>query len=185
LNLLNRAGLDTITFGVESMDPATLKRVGRRPIPPDHQREIIRHCRDLGITSEAFYVLGFLTDTIESIRATIQYSIDLGSTVALFKLLTPFPGTPLAKHMKPLVTETDWERFDGYTPVFNHPNMSQEDLRHLLGSAYVSFYVRPSFALNYLGIKSPHDALLRLDAYTRRRHQEDDLAFFEAKAGQH
>src|SRR6185369_14136132 len=41
LDLLHRAGVRTITFGVESMDPATLKRVGRRPIPPGHQRHII------------------------------------------------------------------------------------------------------------------------------------------------
>ncbi len=113
LDLLSRAGLNTITFGVESMDPATLKRVGRRPIPPEHQREIVGYCRDKGIFTEGFYVLGFLTDTIESIRATIDYSIDLGNTGALFKILTPFPGTPLFKHMKHLITETDWEKFDG------------------------------------------------------------------------
>src|SRR6185436_7835844 len=144
INLLHRAGLDTITFGVESMDPATLKRVGRRPIPPEHQREIIGHCRDKGITTEGFYVLGFLTDTVESIRATIDYAIDLGSTIAMFKILTPFPGTPLHKHMKPLITETDWEKFDGYTPTFTHPNLTDKELRHLLGLAYTRFYVRPS-----------------------------------------
>jgi len=182
INLLHRAGLETITFGVESMDPATLKRVGRRPIPPEHQRAIIGHCRDKGITTEGFYVFGFLTDTVESIRATIDYSIDLGSTAALFKVLTPFPGTPLFKHMKGLITEPDWEKFDGYTPTFKHPNMSHDVLLHLLGNAYVRFYVRPSFALNYLGIKTPNEALLRLEAYTRRRQIEDDIAFFEAKA---
>src|SRR5262245_19034487 len=128
VDLLHRAGLDTVTFGVESMDPATLKRVGRRPIPPEHQREIIGHCRNKGITTEGFYVLGFLTDTIESIRATIDYAIDLGSTAALFKILTPYPGTPLFKHMKSIITETDWEKFDGYTPTFTHPNMTHAEL---------------------------------------------------------
>ncbi len=182
INLLHRAGLDTITFGVESMDPATLKRVGRRPIPPEHQREIISHCRDLGITTEGFYVFGFLTDTVESIRATIDYSIDLGNTAALFKILTPFPGTPLYKHMKSLITETDWEKFDGYTPTFTHPNVTHQELVHLLGSAYCRFYVRPSFAMNYLGIKTPNEALQRLEDYTRRRQLASDLAFFEAQA---
>ena len=164
------------------MDPATLKRVGRRPIPAEHQREIIGHCRDKNISTEAFYVLGFLTDTVESIRATIDYAIDLGSTAALFKVLTPFPGTPLFKHMKPLITETDWEKFDGYTPTFRHPNLTNEEIKHLLGSAYVRFYVRPSFALNYLGIRTPSEALVRLEAYAKRRQIADDDAFFEAQA---
>jgi radical SAM superfamily enzyme YgiQ (UPF0313 family) len=182
IDLLHRAGLDTITFGVESMDPATLKRVGRRPIPPEHQRNIINHCRDRRITTEGFYVLGFLTDSIESIRATIDYSVDLGSTVALYKLLTPFPGTPLFKHMKHLITETDWEKFDGYTPTFTHPNITHEQLVRLLGFAYVRFYVRPSFGLNWFGISTPNEALKRLEAYTRRRQVEDELSFYEAPA---
>jgi radical SAM superfamily enzyme YgiQ (UPF0313 family) len=183
LDLLHRAGLSTITFGVESMDPATLKRVGRRPIPPEHQREIISYCRDKGISTEGFYVIGFLTDTPESVRATIEYSTELNSTAALFKILTPFPGTPLFKHMKSLITETDWEKFDGYTPTFKHPNMTNEELMHLLGLAYVRFYVRPSFGLNYLGIKTPSEALERLEAYAKRRQLEEHFAMFEARAG--
>src|SRR5437773_6858733 len=185
LDLLHRAGLNTITFGVESVDPATLKRVGRRPIPPEHQREIVSYCRDKGIATEGFFVIGFLTDTVESIRATIDYAIDLSPTFALFKMLTPFPGTPLFKPMKSLITEVNWEKFDGYTPTFRHPNLSHEDLRHLLGLAYTRFYVRPSFALNYLGIKTPIetlDTLMHLEAYTKRRQVEEDHAFFEAHA---
>ena len=185
LDLLHRAGLRTITFGVESVDPATLKRVGRRPIPPEHQREIVSYCRHKRISTEGFFVIGFLTDTVESIRATIDYAIDLSPTAALFKILTPFPGTPLFKHMKPLVTETDWEKFDGYTPTFKHPNLSHEELRHLLGLAFTRFYVRPSFGLNYFGIRTPIetlDALMHLEAYTKRRQLEEDMAFWQAQA---
>jgi radical SAM superfamily enzyme YgiQ (UPF0313 family) len=182
LDLLHRAGLNTITFGVESMDPSTLKRVGRRPIPKEHQRKIINYCRDKRITTEGFYVFGFLTDTVESIRATIDYSIDLDSSCALFKVLTPFPGTPLYKHMKHLITETDWEKFDGYTPTFQHPNMTHEELLHMLGSAYVRFYVRPSFGLNYLGIKMPREAMQWLEEYAKKRQLADSEAFFAAQA---
>jgi radical SAM superfamily enzyme YgiQ (UPF0313 family) len=183
LSLLHRAGLRTITFGVESIDTATLKRVARRPIPKEHQLEIISYCRDKGITTDAFYVLGFLTDTVDSIRATIDYAIDLGSTCALFKILTPFPATPLFKQMKPLITETDWEKFDGFTPTFKHPNLSTTDLVHLLGLAYTRFYVRPSFCLNYFGIRSPTKTLLRpLEEYAKRKQVADDIAFFEAQS---
>jgi hypothetical protein len=84
--------------------------------------------------------------------------------------------------MKDLITEADWEKFDGYTPTFRHPNLSHEELRHLLGSAYTRFYVRPSFGLNYFGLKTPNEAFLRLDAYARRIQLKDDLAYFHAKA---
>ena len=70
----------------------------------------------------AFYVLGFLQDDWSSMAATIDYATDLGSTFAQFKILTPYPGTPMFKQLQPLLTVTDWEKFDGYTPTFRHPD---------------------------------------------------------------
>jgi radical SAM superfamily enzyme YgiQ (UPF0313 family) len=151
---LHRAGMRAMSFGVESLDPATLKKAGRRPIPPEHQRAIISFCRNLGIKTAAFYVFGFMQDTWDSIAQTIDYAIQLGSTFAQFKILTPYPATPLWKQMHQLVYEQDWEKFDGFTPTFNHPNLSPSDLKFLLGAAYTRFYVRPTFLANLLGIQS-------------------------------
>ncbi len=151
---LHRAGMRAMSFGVESLDPATLKKAGRRPIPPEHQRAIINFCRGLGIITAAFYVFGFLQDTWDSVAQTIDYAIQLGSTFAQFKILTPYPGTPLWKQVGPLVFESDWEQFDGFTPTFRHPNLTTGDLRFLLGAAYSRFYVRPTFVANLLNIQS-------------------------------
>src|SRR3989441_1045710 len=154
LDRLCAAGFRAMSFGVESLDPATLRKSGRRPIPHSHQREIMEHCRKLGIVTAAFYVLGFLQDDWNSIAATIDYATDLGSTFAQFKMLTPYPGTPMFKQIQPLLTETDWEKFDGYTPTFAHPNLSDRELRFLLGAAYKRFYMRPSYLANFLKIKN-------------------------------
>jgi radical SAM superfamily enzyme YgiQ (UPF0313 family) len=175
LSAMYRAGLRAMSFGVESVAATTLRKVGRRPIPEAHQREILRRCRELGIVTAAFYVLGFAEDTWESIRATIEYSIDLTSTVAQFKILTPYPGTPLYKRMQSTITETDWERFDGFTPTFTHPSLTHAELMFLLGSAYSQFYVRPSFLTNYLRIGAPlwRSLVESLDVYVRRRHARE------------
>ena len=171
LGVMHQAGLRAISFGVESVAATTLEKVGRRPIPEPHQREIVGRCRELGIVTAAFYVIGFADDTRESIRATIEYSIDLGSTVAQYKILTPYPGTPLYRRMQPTITETDWERFDGFTPTFTHPSLTHPELRFLLGSAYTQFYIRPSFLTNYLRIGAPgvRSVVDSLDAHVRRR----------------
>ena len=146
LDTLHRVGLRAISFGVESLSPHTLKRAGRRPIPIEQQRTVIDHCRALGIATAAFYVFGFPQDDWSSIAATIAYAIDLGSTVAQFKLLTPYPGTPLWKQLESSIFEKDWEQFDGFTPTFTHPNLAPDQLRFLLGAAYSRFYMRPSYA---------------------------------------
>ncbi len=169
LTTMHRAGLRAMSFGVEAVSAITLKKVGRRPIPETHQRAIVAKCRQLGIVTAAFYVFGFLEDTRESITATIEYAAELGSTVAQFKILTPYPGTPLFKRMEPLLTVQDWERYDGFTPTFNHPNLTQDQLKYLLGAAYTRFYMRPSYVANYLRITDAEGSRLRRTA-RRARH---------------
>jgi radical SAM superfamily enzyme YgiQ (UPF0313 family) len=157
--------------------------VGRRPIPQAHQRAVLARCRDLGIVTAAFYVFGFLDETRESIDATIEYSIALGSTVAQFKLLTPYPGTPLYGRMKAAITEPDWQQFDGFTPTFDHPSLTAAELRFLLGSAYTRFYMRPSFITNYLRITAPavRGVVHSLDAHVERRHARREAARWQGR----
>jgi radical SAM superfamily enzyme YgiQ (UPF0313 family) len=177
LDKLYDAGLRAMSFGVESLSPATLKRSGRRPIPEAHQRQIIDHSRKRGIVTAAFYVLGFLQDDWNSIAATIDYATDLGSTFAQFKILTPYPGTPMFKQLEPLIFEKDWEQFDGYTPTFKHPNLTDRELRYLLGAAYKRFYMRPSYLANFLKIhnKAVREWVSRLDERVNDRHSREEI----------
>jgi len=176
LDRLHAAGFRAMSFGVESVSPGTLKRSGRRPIPEAHQRAIMEHCRKRGIVTAAFYVLGFLQDDWQSVAATIDYAVDLGSTFAQFKILTPYPGTPMFKQLQPLLTETDWQKFDGFTPTFRHPNLSDRELRFLLGAAYTRFYMRPSYLANFLKVQnaSIRRWVHRMDRKVSDRHARQE-----------
>jgi anaerobic magnesium-protoporphyrin IX monomethyl ester cyclase len=179
---LRRAGLAAISFGVETTSDETLRRSGRRPIPSSHQRRIMAECRALGIVTAAFYVLGFLQDDWASIAATIDYAISLGSTAAQFKLLTPYPGTPMWKQLSARVYETDWQQFDGFTPTFTHPTLSADELRFLLGAAYTRFYVRPTYLANFLRLRGRGlRAAECLDSGVLARHERRERAMM-AKA---
>jgi anaerobic magnesium-protoporphyrin IX monomethyl ester cyclase len=180
LDVLYDAGFRAMSFGVESLDTATLRKSGRRPIPQAQQRQIIEYCRCRGIVTAAFYVFGFLQDTWSSVAATIDYAIDLGSTFAQFKLLTPYPGTPMFRQLEPLVTEIDWERFDGYTPTFRHPNLTASELMFLLGTAYKRFYMRPSYLANFLEIRnrSARHWITHLDRRVQARQERDEIEIF-------
>jgi radical SAM superfamily enzyme YgiQ (UPF0313 family) len=171
------AGLSTVSFGVEAISDETLRKVGRRPTPEAHQRAMITACTRRRILTSAYYVLGFLQDTWESIAATIDYAIALESSVAQFKLLTPYPATPLWRQMQPLVFEQDWQKFDGYTPTFKHPNLSAQELSFLLGAAYARFYSRPSWPANYWRLrKGPIlDWVRRMDAKAFAAHARREI----------
>jgi radical SAM superfamily enzyme YgiQ (UPF0313 family) len=178
LRALARAGCANLTFGVESLSPEALRRVGRRPIPPDHQQHVIRTCDRLGIRTVAFYVLGLPTDTWESVAATIDFSIRLGSTLAQYKLLTVYPGTPLWKQLGASVYEQDWERFDGFTPTFAHPTLAARELTFLLSAAWSRFYLRPSFfaTLWRLDPSAAHGLAARLDRAVSSLHARQEAA---------
>jgi radical SAM superfamily enzyme YgiQ (UPF0313 family) len=178
LDKLHAAGFRAMSFGVESLSPATLKKSGRRPIPEAHQRKILEHCQKIGIVTAAFYVLGFLQDDWQSIAATIDYATDIGTTFAQFKILTPYPGTPMFKQLEPLLTETDWERFDGYTPTFRHPNLTDRELQYLLGAAYKRFYMRPSYLASLLKVQNASvlEWVTRMDQRVNERHNREEIA---------
>ncbi|PYS79022.1 MAG: hypothetical protein DMF70_13865 [Acidobacteria bacterium] len=165
-----------INFGVESPDPIVLRKVARRVIPHEHMRAMIRLCWDLGIATTAFYVIGFLQDTEESIEQLIQFAVDLDSTYANFKILTPYPGTPQFKQLKPLVNETDWQKFDGYTLNFNHPVLDRRRARLMLGMCYSRFFLRPSNLLNFFGMHrhAHHPLLKKADDWSWRKQEYFD-----------
>lgn len=181
---MRAAGLRSVAFGVETISSETLRRVGRRPIPEPRQRALIGFCHRLGIITVAYYVLGFLQDDWGTISATIDYSISLGTTFSQFKLLTPYPGTPMWKHFSPLIFQKDWETFDGYTPTFKHPNLEPEELRFLLGAAYARFYARPGFLVNYWRLRGLlSQALLeRMDRKVLQWHAEKEISLVSRAA---
>jgi radical SAM superfamily enzyme YgiQ (UPF0313 family) len=184
LRALRRAGLRAVSFGVETAAAETLRRVGRRPVPEPRQRAVVEACRQLGILTVAYYVFGFPEDDWERIAATIEYAISLNTTFAQFKLLTPYPGTPLWRRYADAVCEADWQKFDGYTPTFRHPHLSAGDLRFLLGAAYARFYARPGWLLNYWNAWGvlPEGLLQRIDRKALEWHTEKELSLVSRAA---
>ena len=184
IRAMHASGLREISFGVESPDPVILKKVARRFIPHEHMRNMIKLCWELNISTIAFYVMGFMQDTEESIEELIRFAIELDSTYANFKILTPYPGTPQFKQLKPLVFESDWEKFDGYTLTFRHPVLTPRRARLMLGMAYSRYFLRPSQICNLLGKhRYAHYALFeRADEWTRRVQTSRDRSWISERA---
>jgi anaerobic magnesium-protoporphyrin IX monomethyl ester cyclase len=179
IRAMHASGLREISFGVESPDPLVLKKVARRFIPHEHMRKMINLCWELGITTIAFYVIGFLQDSEESIEELVRFSMDLDSTFANFKILTPYPGTPQFKQLKPLIWETDWEKFDGYTLNFRHPVLTPKRARLMLGMAYARYFFRPSQLCNFFGRHgyAHHPLLKRADEWAWRKQTHRDRSW--------
>ena len=149
---MKQAGLRHINVGIESFDEEVLKKSKRLPIKIIHQEKIISFCHKNGITVAAFYIIGLEGDTPASVNQTIEYAKNLDTLVAQFTINTPYPGTEFFEKMKKegRLLEKDWQEFDTYNPVYQHENLSREELLALKEKAFVSYYFRPRYLLTHM-----------------------------------
>ncbi len=150
LDWLHRAGLRSVEVGVESSNEQILKGNLRKAIPKSHQELVVEHCHKLGIRVIANYTLGLPNDTVDGIKDTIRYAKKLNTFAIQFTVTTPYPGTQFYRNVKHRIFEQDWENFNGWTSVYQHPAISSDELHRLREFAYVSYHLRPSYVWRFL-----------------------------------
>jgi len=151
LDLMHKAGLRVINTGIESSNTDIIRDSSRKEVKKSHQERIVRYCDKIGIRMTAFYILGLPLDTVASIKETICYAKYLDTNVAQFFIHTPFPGTEYFEQVKSEIIEDDWERFDCYTPVLRHRNLSREQLLALKEEGFIKYYYRLEYLKKFVG----------------------------------
>lgn len=94
LALLRRAGINTITTGVETNDAACMESIGQKLQVNDKLRERIATCHALGFHVYGTYCLGTPEETWDSVEKTWRFALELDIESG-FTVMTPFPGTAM------------------------------------------------------------------------------------------
>ena len=149
IKILKQAGLKAVKVGVESFDEEVLKASGRFSVTQDQQLEKIRELEKNKVQVSAMYILGFPTDTDETINKTINYSKKLNTTYAQFSVWTPYPGTPVFNEYKDKITAKNYDEFDQYHLVYDHNLFDKKNIRKYLSKAYSSYYLRINWLFKY------------------------------------
>lgn len=149
VDLMYAAGCRAITVGIESRDEEVIYSSKRQDIEEKHLRDIVRYCEFKGIKIMAGYIFGGLGDDSKKVMKTIRYAKKLNTSFAQFYIATPYPGTEFYKELEGRINTSDWELFDGYTLVFDHPGFPGQELEGLKQRAYIEYYYRPAWILNF------------------------------------
>ena len=149
IDALYNSGMRSVNLGIESEDAEILKNASRFSAAKQKETEIIRYLEKKGINVAAFYIFGFPDDNKKSVLKTISYAKELNTLVAQFFVFTPFPGTNYYEKMKDKIFESDFEKFDAFTPVFHHKNLTSEDILKLKERAFVSYYFSPKYLFKH------------------------------------
>jgi len=148
LKLMRRAGCIRLRYGVESGDPQTLRLMNKKT-DLSHVREIFRFTQETGIETFAYFMIGYLGETLESYKKTLNLALSLRADLAMFTIATPYPGTPFYKMAESmsLIEKDYWKKFTSGTNGSSRLPYFIDNAESLIRMAYRKFYLRPGFIL--------------------------------------
>lgn len=102
LDLMIRSGCLGTVIGFESINEDALKLMNKRPnfSMTDQYKNQIEVLRDYGFQTWAAFTLGHDTDTLDTVKRTVEFAQKNKFAFAAFNILTPYPGTPLYNKLK-------------------------------------------------------------------------------------
>lgn len=121
-------------IGVESFRERNLQTIGKRQKAKTIERTINEMIKR-GLRTVGTYMICYPEDTVEIVKGDIERLSSLGLFLAQISILTPFPGTPLWKQLDNLIIDKDWNHYDIYHLVWEHPHINPDEARDLLAYA--------------------------------------------------
>jgi len=140
IDALQGAGAYMMTFAIESASDRIQKLI-RKNLDLPRTYEMIRYADSRGIITKAFVMLGFVTETEQEIRQTIETVLDLPLLQVSFFTVVPQVNTELFAITKGI--DKDFElgsraQYWGHSPTYT--NRSGHDLPKVQRRAYLRFY---------------------------------------------
>jgi anaerobic magnesium-protoporphyrin IX monomethyl ester cyclase len=138
---MRRAGNLWILVGIESHSFATLQSF-RKEITPSDAKLAIKLLKKTGIFAQATLIIGERKDSHETIEMMREFVNDVDPDLAIFMILTPFPGTELYKTAKRngWIEDSNWANYDMVHAVMPTENLTREEVQEELYHCYRSFY---------------------------------------------
>ena len=138
-----RAGCNNVFIGLENINPQSLMGTKKRQNKIWEYREMLQAWRAEKVMTWAGYILGFPTDTPESIKRDIEtIKRELPVDILEFFCLTPLPGSEDHKVLaaKGVAMDPDMNKYDLEHVCTGHPVMSKEAWEQVYRDAWTTYY---------------------------------------------
>ncbi|MGA3095302.1 MAG: radical SAM protein [Bryobacteraceae bacterium] len=143
-----RAGVVRVFIGIENINPGSLAGAHKKQNQISEYRKMLLRWKQAGVTVIAGYILGFPSDTPESIARDVEIiKRELPVDLLQFFCMTPLPGSEdhqrLYKAGAPM--DPDLNHYDVEHAAAGHPLMSKAQWQQAYRDAWASFYSRDHF----------------------------------------
>jgi len=92
---LKEAGLRSITIAVESGSPWVQKHILKKNLNLDLVKEKVALLKRHNVGIRAFYIVGFVGETLEMMQETVRFALDLNIDWSEIKVFTPLVGSEM------------------------------------------------------------------------------------------
>ena len=138
-----RAGCNAVFIGLENINPELLQGAKKRQNKIWEYRVMLQAWRRQKVMTWAGYILGFPTDTPETIARDIEIiKRELPLDILEFFFLTPLPGSEDHKnlYLKGVPMDPDMNNYDLEHVCTAHPLMSDDAWREVYRDAWARYY---------------------------------------------
>ncbi len=148
LKIMRDNGLRLLLVGYESGNDQILHNI-RKGLRTDIARRFTSDCRKLGVVIHGTFILGLPGETVQTIRETIQFAVDINPHTIQVSLAAPYPGTQLYRE----AVENGWLKENDSLNLVNdqgvqlspisYPHLPANEIYHAVETFYRRFYFRP------------------------------------------
>ncbi len=165
---IRKSGLRWALLGVESHSPSTLETFNKN-INPDEARKAVRLLKENDIFAHTMFMIGERKDSSESIARLREFVNDLDPDLAIFAILTPFPGTEIFEEAKRngWIEDWNWSSYDMIHAIMPTETLSREEVQDELYKCYRSFF--GSWSRRIRGLFSRNEIKRRVYLYMATR----------------
>jgi anaerobic magnesium-protoporphyrin IX monomethyl ester cyclase len=139
LDKYHDAGIIHVYLGAETSTDDMLASLNKGTTT-DQNKQAVDLLKAHDIMIEASFMIGFPTETQDSIKVTIAEAIRLNPDIAVFPVITPMPFTPLWDEMHDRIRVWDYSKYNLVTPIVEPYDMTLEEVSLALGRCYMTFY---------------------------------------------
>lgn len=155
--LFARTNCNALLIGFESLNPGNNRLIAKQAVNRQSYLAAIENLHAHGIGVVGCFIFGFDQDTPETIDETLAFCIESKMELAMFTVLTPFPGTALYERLdrEGRILSRNWDAYTMDRCVFQPRHFSPEELTAQVNRAERDFfslrsiYRRSQFKMRY------------------------------------
>ncbi|MGE5187490.1 MAG: B12-binding domain-containing radical SAM protein [Betaproteobacteria bacterium] len=145
LTKMKNAGCVRIFFGIESGNDAILNLMNKK-ITIKQASDAVKLCRQVGVKTGAFFILGYPGENAATILETIKFASSLSLDYLSFTLPYPIPGTPLFERLNGSSVSTNWEEPKSLQLIKHKllfaSKVSERKLKFAIVKGMIQFHIR-------------------------------------------